>query len=72
MKYLVETNDKEYIVNANDYDITEDYIDFKKPNGLFLISVAYFRTNDVVRIIGKEENENKYKQISKSEEEPKW
>lgn len=72
MKYLVETNNKTYTVYAEDYYIEGNYIDFKKHNGLFLISVAYFRTNDVVRIIGKEENENKYKQISKSEEEPKW
>lgn len=69
MKYLVETNDKEYIVNANDYDITEDYIDFKKPNGLSLKSVAYFRIDDVISIIGKEETENQ--QICEGEEELK-
>lgn len=70
MEYLVETRDKEYIVNANDYDITEDYIDFKKPNGLFLKSVAYFRINDVISIIGKEETENQ--PICEGKGEPKW
>lgn len=69
MEYLVETKDKAYIVNANDYDITEYYIDFKKYNGLFAISFAYFRISDVIRIIGKEENE--HQQISEGEEEPK-
>lgn len=72
MKYLVETNDKTYTVYAEYYYIEGNYIDFKNNYGLFSRSVAYFRTNDVVRIIGKEENENKYKQISEGEEEPKW
>ena len=69
MKYLVETNDKTHTVYAEDYYIEGNYIDFKKPNGLFLRSVAYFRTNDVVRIIGKEETENQ--PICEGEEEPK-
>lgn len=70
MKYLVEIKDRIYIVNANDYDITGNYIDFKKINGFFSRSVAYFRTNDVIRIIGKEENENQ--PISEGKEEPEW
>ena len=54
MEYIVETKDKSYIVNANDYDVMGDYIDFIVYNGLFEKSVAYFKTNDVIRIIGKE------------------
>lgn len=71
MKYLVETKEKSYIFDADDYSVEENYIDFKKFNGLFAISVAYFKISDVIRIIGKEKNQNKDKQISKDEKEPK-
>lgn len=69
MEYLVETKEKTYIVKAGDYSVEKDYIDFKKFNGLFAISVAYFRINEVIRIIGKEETKNQL--IREGEEEPK-
>lgn len=61
MEYTVTTKDKEFIVKADDYNDMGDYIDFITINGLFTRSVALFKKDDIIRIIGvKEDDEGKH------------